>query len=200
MTFERLVLRLALAPLMAASLASAALAQGFGPPVKAEPAPPGATRESEHAYRTDTFELPLSPSGEVGNELEYKVRMKAGDTVVYAWSVDGVPVDEFYFDFHGEADAKPPLRVMSYKEGLGVGGKGALTAPFDGIHGWFFQNSSLKPVTVKLTVAGFYELRSIRETMGLDGAETLPFGPPGSNFPSEPTPEQRAKADEPAPR
>jgi hypothetical protein len=168
----------ALAALALLATAPAALAQGFGPPAPAEPAAAGVSRLYDREYRTDTFEIPLSASGEEGNELEYKVRMKSGDTVVYSWAVEGVPADEFYFDFHGEADAKPPLKVVSYKEGTGVGGKGALVAPFDGIHGWFFQNSAEKPVTVKLTVAGFYELRSIRETMGLDNGDYLPFGPP----------------------
>jgi hypothetical protein len=31
-------------------------------------------------------------------------------------------------------------------------------APFDGIHGWYFQNQSDKKVVVHLKLSGFYEL------------------------------------------
>lgn len=152
---------------MAMLAAAPAWGAPFGPPQKGEPAPPGIARPSEQPYRTDTFEIPLAVSEEEGDEVEYQVRMKAGETVVYAWSVEA-PADEFYSDFHGNSDAKSPLRVVSYKEGFVAGAQGALIAPFDGLHGWLFKNESPKPVTVKLTLAGFYELRSIRETMGLD--------------------------------
>ena len=35
---------------------------------------------------------------------------------------------------------------------------GAQTAPFDGIQGWQFSNSSERPVVVRLRLAGFYDL------------------------------------------
>jgi hypothetical protein len=31
-----------------------------------------------------------------------------------------------------------------------------LTAPFDGVHGWYLQNQSDHPVVVRLQLAGFY--------------------------------------------
>jgi hypothetical protein len=141
------------------------------------PVPKDTVRDYEGAeYRTDTFSIELAPSGEDDDELEYKVRMKAGATLVYSWSVDGISAEEFYADLHGAPD-KTPLEEVSYKAGLGVAGQGALVAPFDGIHGWLFKNDSVKTVTVKLTVAGYYDLLSLRETMGLDGAEYVPWGP-----------------------
>jgi hypothetical protein len=33
-----------------------------------------------------------------------------------------------------------------------------LVAPFDGIFGWYLQNQSEAPVTIKLDLAGFYQL------------------------------------------
>ena len=35
---------------------------------------------------------------------------------------------------------------------------GTLTAPFSGIHGWYWENTTDQPVTVTLTTAGFYNL------------------------------------------
>ena len=35
---------------------------------------------------------------------------------------------------------------------------GTLTAPFPGIHGWYWENTTDKEVTVTLKSAGFYNL------------------------------------------
>ena len=166
-------------------LSAGAAASAPVPDARADPSPipkaaPGVARSADAGFRTDTFSLPLSRAGEVGSEVDYLVRMKAGDTLVYSWTVEGAPsADAFYSDFHGATALAPPLREVSYREGIGVEDKGAMTAPFAGVHGWLFKNDSGKPVTVKLTIAGFYELRSMRETMGLGGADYQPFGPPG---------------------
>jgi len=142
-------------------------------------APPGAARAYEEPYRTDTFDLTLDPSGQDGSEIEYLVRMKAGETLVYSWTAKGAPGEAIYSDFHGATGSGAGHQAVSYREGMGDAAAGSLIAPFDGIHGWLFKNDSDKPVTVSLRLAGFYELRSVRETMGLDGPEYVPFGPPG---------------------
>jgi len=36
-------------------------------------------------------------------------------------------------------------------------GRGALTAPFEGTHGWYFRNQGEAPLTVKVKTWGFYE-------------------------------------------
>jgi hypothetical protein len=110
--------------------------------------------------RHDRIEIPLAASGdpERRDELEWKVRMKAGDTLVYSWAV-AAPADEFYFDFHGQSDPTPDVKVLSYQEGLGNGSNGVMTAQFDGIHGWYLQNQSTIPVVVHLELSGFYQMR-----------------------------------------
>jgi len=50
------------------------------------------------------------------------------------------------------------MSVASYKQAFGLKQQGAITAPFDGIEGWQFSNSSENPVVVKLRLSGFYEL------------------------------------------
>jgi hypothetical protein len=112
-------------------------------------------------FRADTVDIPLTAGGDLtgGDEREWKVRMQVGDTVVYSWSV-AAPPDEFYFDFHGQSDPNPEVNVLSYKEGLGIASNGSMVAPFDGIHGWYLQNQSEKPVVVHLKLSGFYQMRA----------------------------------------
>jgi hypothetical protein len=119
--------------------------------------------EYDVPFRSDVVEIPLGDfmAGADRSELEYKVRMKKDATLIYAWEVTGAadPRD-FHFDQHGHTTPAPgqPMTVATYKQAFGLKQQGALTAPFDGIQGWQFSNSSEKPVVVKLRLAGFYEL------------------------------------------
>lgn len=135
--------------------------------VVAAPAPKGDTSQAHYypaAWRTDTIDIPLAAGGDFDrkDELEYKVRMKAGDSMVYAWTVDGLAnPEEFYFDFHGETPAGPtnPKSVVAeYRQATGSSSNGVMIAQIPGVHGWYLQNQSEKPVTVRLKIAGFYEL------------------------------------------
>jgi hypothetical protein len=47
---------------------------------------------------------------------------------------------------------------MFYQKAAGAKASGALIGPWQGIHGWYWQNKSEAPVTVRLRLAGFYEL------------------------------------------
>jgi hypothetical protein len=122
-------------------------------------------REYAQAFRTDTIEIPLTGflGGRFGSELEYKVRMKKDATLIYEWEAVG-PKDarDFHYDFHGHttpaAGSGEAMRVATYKQAVGLKQQGALTAPFDGIQGWLFSNSSDAPIVVRVKLAGFYEL------------------------------------------
>jgi hypothetical protein len=108
-------------------------------------------------------EIPLrAVSGDPRDfQLEYKVRMKKGTTLIFEWQVEGAPhEDDLYYDFHGHtlATKGESMNVATYKQANGARQAGALTAPFDGIQGWFFQNGSVKPVVIHLKLAGFYDL------------------------------------------
>ncbi len=112
-------------------------------------------------FRTDSIDIRLAAGGdpERGDELEWKVRMQVNDTLIYAWNTEA-PADQFYFDFHGQSDPTPEVKVLSYREGFGNASNGALTASFAGIHGWYLQNQSEHPVVVHLKLSGFYLTRS----------------------------------------
>jgi hypothetical protein len=106
-------------------------------------------------YRTDVIDVPVQA------DLEYMIAMKAGDTVVYSWEVPGIgDPQSFYTEFHGHTEAAPgqPGDLMFYEKAAGSKANGSLIAPWQGIHGWYWQNRSGAPVTVRLRMAGFYEL------------------------------------------
>lgn len=121
-------------------------------------------REYPAGWRTDVIEIPLKAfTGDPRDvQVEYKVAMKKGATLVYQWEVQGAGhASDLYYDFHGHTLAAGPGEVMTvstYKQSQGARANGALTAPFDGIHGWFFQNGALSPVVVRVKIAGFYDL------------------------------------------
>ena len=107
------------------------------------------------AYKTDSRELKLG-IGE-GLEIKYHMIQKAG--MVYSWTANGI----VSYEFHGEPDVKPAGASEDYFESYekdDMGKKeshGAFTAPSTGIHGWFWENDSGAPVTIKLVTAGFYD-------------------------------------------
>lgn len=132
-------------------------------------------REYDVPLRSDVVEIPLTDflGGAKGSELEYKVRMKEGATLIYEWQVIGAGnANDFHYDFHGHTTpgAKgEEMTVASYKQSYGLSQQGALTAPFDGIQGWQFSNSSEKPVVVQVKLTGFYELVPAGEEGNLAG-------------------------------
>ena len=114
------------------------------------------------SFRSDVIEIPLRSGDDRtrGNELEYKVRMTEGQTVIYEWEVlDIENPEEFYYDFHGHTTIEgEEMTVATYKQDTASAAAGSLIAPFDGVHGWYYQNQSVGPVVVRLKVSGFYEL------------------------------------------
>jgi hypothetical protein len=114
-----------------------------------KPADPSISRLFETSFKTDTIQIPLGPDG----ELEYKAVMKAGQTMIYSWSVNKGSV---YYDFHGEpANPKDSQRYMEVQETKAA--NGSFTAPFDGKHGWFWLNLTSENIVVTLKLTGFYE-------------------------------------------
>jgi hypothetical protein len=109
-------------------------------------------------YRTDSVELVIGPY----EFVEYKYRLEKGASMLYSWSA-GAPV---VHDLHGEPDGAPKDYSESFDKESRRRADGAFTAPFSGIHGWFWENPGGEPITVNLTSSGFYtsaiEIRSNR--------------------------------------
>lgn len=136
--------------------------QAAAPPAGASPwneipLAPGVFREQGRDYRSDLIDIPIEPFG----ELEYKLGMNAGDSIVYTWdALEMSRPDLLYAEFHGhtERSGDAPGDLMFYRKASGGNERGALTAPFTGIHGWYLKNDTDRPIVVRLNVAGFYEL------------------------------------------
>jgi hypothetical protein len=121
------------------------------------PLAPGVFREQRRDYRTDVIDIPIGPLG----ELEYKLAMNAGDSIVYRWdALEMASPDLLYAEFHGHTErvGDAPGDLMFYRKANGGNESGALTAPFSGIHGWYLKNDTDRAIVVRLNVAGFYDL------------------------------------------
>ncbi|RYZ64817.1 MAG: hypothetical protein EOP08_08225 [Proteobacteria bacterium] len=91
----------------------------------------------------------------VDGKTEVKTQLKKGKMVVYSWQVEGGKV---YVDYHGHDPSMGDKFWVRYSEEDGVDhSAGSLVAPFDGEHGWFWLNVSEQPVTIRLTVDGYYD-------------------------------------------
>jgi hypothetical protein len=118
------------------------------------------------SHKVDAIRLELGPY----EYVEYKYRLEAGATMVYSWSADA----ELIHDFHADPDGAPPAEPVSFDKRNRRTGHGVLTAPFAGIHGWYWENPGAERVTVSLVSAGFYssalEMRSNRRRLGREVA------------------------------
>src|SRR5688572_1852312 len=102
-------------------------------------------------FASDQIELRLEP----GKGIEYKYRLDKGQALLYSWSATA-PV---HFEFHAEPDGGPRGYAQTYeKQDSSPAASGTLTAPFAGIHGWYWENRTGSPVTVTLKSSGFYTL------------------------------------------
>ncbi|MES2626684.1 MAG: hypothetical protein V4628_15465, partial [Pseudomonadota bacterium] len=81
--------------------------------------------------------------------------MQTGKVIVFSWQTDQGDV---YVDYHGHDPAISADFWVRYKEQQeGTGNSGSLTAPFAGEHGWFWLNYNEFPVTITLTVTGYFD-------------------------------------------
>lgn len=146
--------RIALVMLGSGALAGGALSQGDWNEL---PLADGVFREYAAEYRTDVIDIPLGVRG----ELEYKLGMREGDSIVYQWdAVDLADPTQLYAEFHGHTErvGNAPGDLMFYRKAAGGSERGALVAPFTGIHGWYLRNDTDEPMVVRLKVSGFYEI------------------------------------------
>jgi hypothetical protein len=96
-----------------------------------------------------------------GKSLEYKFSLQAGDKLKYSWKVEPSG-PALFFDFHGEPKGGKKGFFESYAVSTAKKARGTLTAPFDGIHGWYWKNKSEGPTKVTLATSGSYEVLGLR--------------------------------------
>jgi hypothetical protein len=120
-----------------------------------EPVPlpnPAVHQVEERPIQTRTLTLTL----EEGQQTEIKTVLKASKVIVYHWETDGGLV---YTDLHGHDPAAGQEFFVRYREDQegATQATGSLVAPFDGEHGWYWLNLHDGPVTITLTITGFFD-------------------------------------------
>jgi hypothetical protein len=101
------------------------------------------------ATRTVTIVLP--PEG----ETEIKTVLQQNKVIVYTWRTDRGTI---YCDLHGHDPAVGGSFFVRYREDQeGSNVSGSLVAPFAGEHGWYWLNYNEFPVTITLTVTGYFD-------------------------------------------
>ena len=88
-----------------------------------------------------------------GGAIEYKAILRSGAPLVYSWRADS-PV---YYDFHAHDETNETGFFTRYSEGESASDAGGIIAAYAGQHGWYWDNTNEAPLTVTLTVAGFYD-------------------------------------------
>ena len=105
----------------------------------------------EREFKEETVAFTVAPH----EFMEYKYRLEKGKALLYSWTATS-PVN---YEIHAEPDGAPRGYAESYEKGQATTqASGTLTAPFAGIHGWYWENTGDREVTVTLKSAGFYNL------------------------------------------
>jgi hypothetical protein len=94
-----------------------------------------------------------------GRGIEYKFYMQEFAKMSYEWLTDG---ETLYFDLHGEPKGDTTGYFESYSIATLNQMKGSFTAPFAGSHGWYWKNTSNKPVAIQLMVEGEYQVIGLK--------------------------------------
>lgn len=105
----------------------------------------------EKAFTQETVTFQLKPR----EGFEYKYRLEKGEALLYSWT-SSAPMNT---EFHAEPDGGPRGYAQTYEKKDGMtSSSGTLTAPFSGIHGWYWENTTDKEATVTLASSGYYNL------------------------------------------
>jgi hypothetical protein len=105
----------------------------------------------DRAFKQETVEFKVAPR----EGMEYKYRLDKGEALLYSWKTTA-PVN---VEFHAEPDGAPRGYAQTYeKTDRQTEASGTLNAPFSGIHGWYWENTTDQEITVTLTSAGYFNL------------------------------------------
>lgn len=108
---------------------------------------PGGLQLQFEPHRTDDVEFVLEPF----QSVEYKYLMDQSSALVFSWRASG----ELYFDLHADDRTRPDHSASSL-QGVASTQMGTYIAPFNGMHGWFWENRSFETVTLRVVTSGFY--------------------------------------------
>lgn len=120
-------------------------------------------------FSTQGLSVTLAP----GEGAEILASMAASDAFVFAWISRGGPVSA---DLHGVERADQSDAFTSFHEAeQAQDGFGHFVAPFDGTHGWYWHNDGEAPVTISVTVSGYFDELFVED--GEHSDAPAPHGP-----------------------
>lgn len=126
-----------------------------------KPTANGPIGEYPGQFRFDVYEVVLQPY----EYVEYKYQLEQGATMTYSWTASAPVLQDFHGERAGGGEKDAPAEESFDKRDRDAA-DGSFTAPFAGIHGWYWENAGGAPVTIRLTTSGFYtaavEIRSDR--------------------------------------
>ncbi|MEO6040337.1 MAG: hypothetical protein ABIP41_00365 [Croceibacterium sp.] len=97
---------------------------------------------------TDHWEIELLPY----ENIEMKYRLAQGRSMIFAWK-SSAPV---HYDMHSVPDQGGNPMTESFAITDAPAQTAVYVAPFTGIHGWFWQNQTLSPVTLSIDATGAF--------------------------------------------
>lgn len=98
--------------------------------------------------RTDRFEIKLMPY----EAIELKYDLAEGAPIIFSWTAGGAPM---HVDMHSHPFAGGEEMTESFVIEDKLPSQTAVyVAPYDGIHGWYWQNRTLDEVTLTLDATG----------------------------------------------
>lgn len=101
-------------------------------------------------WRSDSINLTLLPK----QGTEVKAHMEQGEKLLFQWKISGGTVS---FDMHGNVINAAEDDFTSYLLGKGeTQSAGTFTAPFTGLHGWYWENETDNPIKITLETEGYY--------------------------------------------
>lgn len=126
-----------------------------------KPTANGPIGEYPGQFKFDAYEVVLQPY----EYVEYKYQLEQGASMAYSWTATAPVLQDFHGERAGGGESGAPAEESFDKRDRNAA-DGSFTAPFAGIHGWYWENAGGEPVTVRLTTSGFYtaavEIRSDR--------------------------------------
>jgi hypothetical protein len=114
----------------------------------------------------DRYTIELAPF----ESTEFKYTLKEGEQMRFAWTATG-PID---FDMHAHPFEGGEELTESYAITKSPSQSGVYTAPFTGIHGWYWQNRTMDNVTLTLDASGAMTTSTIFDQFGDHPRELAP--------------------------
>jgi hypothetical protein len=117
-------------------------------------------------FATDHWEYELLPY----DSIEMKYKLAQGQPMIFAWRGSVA----LHYVMHSVPDEGGNPATESFAIADAPSQTAVYVAPFTGIHGWFWQNQTLNPVTVTIDSAGPYSGAVIFDQAGQHPRELTP--------------------------